>query len=124
MPRRGSLGAKIPRLVDRLDGRNLDMTLQMLNGQGASHFADVGRDLLRLTAKHHSYTGRFLNYPHTVPPHMVKEGRKNSTVGPTWITYIADVVQIRRVNIRIPRHPGAVGMLIHSAFSNPPDKAF
>ncbi|KAJ2328083.1 hypothetical protein GGH92_009931, partial [Coemansia sp. RSA 2673] len=93
-------GARIPRLADRLDGRNMEMTMRTLNGQGSEQFAILGLYLQIATAHHHKYVGDFLDYPHTVPPKMRLSSGNKPGVGPTWLPYIAGILQNRAVNIR------------------------
>ncbi|KAJ2037032.1 hypothetical protein GGI08_008535, partial [Coemansia sp. S2] len=117
-------GARIPRLADRLDGRNMEMTMRMLNGQGSEQFAILGLYLQIATAHHHKYVGDFLDYPHTVPPKMRLSSGNKPSIGPTWLPYIAGVLQNRAVNIRVPRHLGDRDTRIHSAFTKPPTHEF
>ncbi|KAJ2813057.1 hypothetical protein H4S07_000959 [Coemansia furcata] len=102
----------------------MEMTLWMLNGQGSQQFAILGFYLQMMTARTHRFFGDFLDYPQTLPPCILEERRGRQVSRPTWLTYIADVLQRHEVNIRIPRHPGDMDTRIHSAFLRPPDDDF
>ncbi|KAJ2391907.1 hypothetical protein GGI23_005326, partial [Coemansia sp. RSA 2559] len=103
---------------------NIERTRRMVNGMGASQFANIGHCLQKVTEDKLQCWVNMLQYPQAVTKTMVEGSRDPPKRGRMWWPYIASRLYKHGVNIREPLGRGKVETALAAGLLRMPNEDF